>query len=42
MPEPHPYPTEGERAVRAALIGAILGALLASLARTARRSYPEK
>jgi len=38
MPEPHAYPTERARAVRAALLGAILGAALALLARADRRS----
>jgi hypothetical protein len=38
MPEPSPYLTERERALRAALVGALLGLLLALLARDRRSS----
>jgi len=38
MPEPGSYPTERERAVRAAFLGAVLGVFLALIAAGRRSS----
>jgi hypothetical protein len=39
---PSRYPSEGERAIRAASLGALLGIVLALIARWRRAGYPEK